>query len=230
MSEPTVLLTGFAFPECPRWHEDRLWFSDIYAGRVYRVDIATRTAEVIVEYDGHPSGLGFLPDGRLLVADGGTRTVLRQEPGGELVRHADLSGVATHTLNDMIVDTAGRAYVGNYGDASVPPAPPLPAQLALVQPDGTVSAVAQQLMFANGMAIAGDGSVLLVAETRAAPGRISAFDIAADGSLSNRRTFCEFAPQVLPDGISLAADGSLWVASPFTDEVRQLGPDGTEAA
>lgn|SRR5690606_5117862 len=223
----TVVSTGYAFPECPRWHDGALWFSDIHAGQVVRLDIASGESEVVVEYDGHPSGLGFLPDGRLLVADGGTRRVLRREADGSLVEHADVSDVATHTVNDMVVDAAGRAYVGNYGDASVPPAPPYPAQLALVQPDGTVSAAADRMMFANGMVVTDAGRTLLVAETRATPGRLTAFTVGDDGGLTDRRTFTEFADGVMPDGIALAADGSVWVASPFTGEVLHVGADGT---
>lgn len=221
-----ILSTGWAFPECPRWYDDALWFSDIYAGRVVRLDLTTRAAEVVVEYDGHPSGLGFLPDGRLLIADGGTRAVLRREADGGLVHHADLSGIATHTLNDMHVDAEGRAYVGNYGDDSVPPAPPFPAQLALVHPDGRAEAVADDLMFANGMATVDDGRTLLVAETRATPGRLTAFTIRADGTLADRRTFTEFNEGVLPDGIAVGRDGSVWVASPFSGELLHVGPDG----
>lgn len=223
---PTVVSTGFAFPECPRWHEGRLWFSDIHAGQVIRLDIDSGESEVVAEYDGHPSGLGFLPDGRLLIADGIARRILRREPDGELVVHADLSEVADHTLNDMVVDAQGRAYVGNFGDASAPPAPPFPANLALVRPDGSVSAAAGEMMFANGMAVTDGGATLLVAETRAVPGRLTAFDIGADGDLANRRVLVEFAEGVLPDGIALACDGSIWVASPFTDEVLCVSADG----
>lgn len=223
---PTTVSTGYAFPECPRWHDGKLWFSDIHAGQVIRLDISTGASEVVAEYDGHPSGLGFLPDGRLLIADGSTRRILRREPDGVLVEHADVSDVATHTLNDMVVDDQGRAYVGNYGDASVPPAAPFPAHLALVQPDGSVSAAADSMMFANGMAVTDAGRTLLVAETRSVPGRLTAFDLGADGSLANRRTLVEFAAGILPDGIALAADGSIWVASPFTDELLHVSPDG----
>lgn len=228
MAEPTVVSTGYAFPECPRWHDGALWFSDIHAGQVVRLDLATGESEVVAEYDGHPSGLGFLPDGRLLIADGQTKRILRREPDGTLVEHADVSSVATHTINDMVVDAQGRAYVGNYGDASVPPTPPFPAALALVQPDGTVSIAATEMMFANGMVVTDEGRTLVVAETRSVPGRLTAFDIGADGALSNRRALVEFDEGIMPDGIALAADGSIWVASPFTNEVLHVSADGSQ--
>ncbi len=195
-----VLADGFAFPECPVWHDGALWFSDVYAGRVHR--LADGTAEVVAEVDGHPAGLGFLPDGRLLVAEGLSRQVLRLEPDGSLVTHADLSEVATWHLNDMHVDAAGRAYVGNYGDASVPPAPPHPAALALVQPSGEVSSAAAGMMFANGIDALADGRTLVVAETRSTPGRLTAFTVAASGELSDRRVLAEL--DVMPDGIAVA--------------------------
>lgn len=223
---PEVVSSGWAFPECPRWHEGRLWFSDVYAGQVVCLDVATGETEVMADYDGHPGGLGFLPDGRLLIADGGSRRVLCREPDGRLTEFADLTSIATHTLNDMVVDSRGMAYVGNYGDDSAPPAPPFPAQLALVRPDGSTEAVASDMMFANGMAMVDGGSVLLVAETRSTPGRLSAFDVGPDGSLSDRRTFVEFDQTVFPDGIATTADDDVWVASPFSNEVIHVSAQG----
>lgn len=218
-----VLADGFAFPECPVWHDGALWFSDVYAGRVHRLD-PDGTADVVAEVDGHPAGLGFLPDGRLLVAAGVPRTLLRLEADGSLVEHADLSGVATWHLNDMHVDAAGRAYVGNYGDASAPPDPPYPAELALVQPTGEVSSAATGLMFANGIDGLADGRTLVVAETRSTPGRLTAFTVGPAGELSERRVLAEL--DVMPDGIAVAPDDSVWVASPFTSELLHVSPDG----
>lgn len=160
------------------------------------------------------------------MAAGSSRKVLRQETDGAVVEHADLSGQAAWQLNDMHVDAQGRAYVGNYGDDSAPPAPPRPAVLCLVEPDGSVRTVAEDLMFANGMQLTPDGCTLYVAETRAAPGRITAFDVAGDGSLSRRRTVVEFDATVFPDGIAVAGDSSVWVASPFSEEVLHVSPAG----
>lgn len=223
-----TVASGLAFPECPRWREGRLWFSDIYRGVVLRLDPATGRLERVVEVPGHPAGLGFLPDGRLLVASGHERKLFRLEPDGTLAEHADLHAIATWHLNDMVVDAAGRAYVGNYGDDSAPPAPPAPADLAMVEADGTAHVVAERMLFANGMAVTPDGSTLIVAETRATPGRLSAFTIEADGSLVDRRTLVEFDdPNVLPDGIALDAERGVWVASPFDGQVLRVSADGT---
>ena len=222
----TTVVDGLAFPECPRWHDGTLWFTDVAAGEVLRLDPASGAAEVVCRVEGHPAGIGFLPDGRLLVAVGTTRQLLRQEADGSLVVHADLSRLATGMLNDMHVDTQGRAYVGNYGDESVPPAPPFPAVLALVGPDGSVSAAAEGMRFANGVHLTPDGRTLVVAETRATPGCLTTFDVADDGSLSHRRTLVEFEPGVMPDGIAMAPDASVWVASPFTGAVLHVSAAG----
>jgi len=222
----TTLVEDLAFPECPRWHEGALWFTDVAAGEIVRVDPVTGATELVSSVAGHPAGLGFLPDGRLLIAVGETRQLLRREPDGELVVHADLSGLATGMLNDMHVDARGRAYVGNYGDDSVPPAPPYPAVLTLVDPDGSVRPAADGMRFANGIHLTPDGATLVVAETRATPGCLTAFDVADDGSLSGRRTVAEFEPGVLPDGIAMAPDASTWVASPFSGEVLHVSADG----
>lgn len=220
-----VVSEGFAFPECPRWHDGSLWFSDVAAGEVLRLDLATGASEVVFSGGQHNAGIGFLPDGDLLIADGTSRRLLRRAADGSVTVHADLAAIATHTLNDMHVDARGHAYVGNYGDDSVPPAPPLPATLALARPDGSVAAAATDLGFPNGVDT--DGDVLYVAETRSTPSRINAFDVAADGTLSGRRTVVEFGEGVLADGIAVAPDHTLWVASPFTGELVHVDRAGT---
>ncbi|MDH6282249.1 SMP-30/gluconolactonase/LRE family protein [Prescottella agglutinans] len=230
MTDITIetIASGLAFPECPRWREGRLWFSDIYRGVVLRLDPTTGDVEQVVEVPGEPAGLGFLPDGRLLVASVQERKIYVLDDAGRLAPHADLHAIASWHLNDMAVDDrTGRAYVGNYGDDSAPPAPPFPADLAMVEPDGTAHVVAEQMLFANGMAITPDGSTLIVAETRATPGRLSVFTIEADGSLVNRRALIEFDdPRVMPDGIALDAEGGVWVASPFSQEVLRVSAGG----
>ncbi|WP_137722783.1 SMP-30/gluconolactonase/LRE family protein [Prescottella subtropica] len=230
MTDTTVetIVSGLAFPECPRWHGGRLWFSDVYRGLVLRLDPATGDVEQVVEVPGHPAGLGFLPDGRLLVASGQERKLYRLEDDGSSTVHADLHAIASWHLNDMTVDHRGRAYVGNYGDDSAPPTPPRPADLAMVEPDGTAHVVAEQMLFANGMAITPDGSTLIVAETRSTPGRLSAFRIESDGSLVDRRVFATFDdPHVMPDGIAVDAESGVWVASPFSGEVIRVDAGGT---
>jgi sugar lactone lactonase YvrE len=214
-----VLADGFAFPESPRWHEGFLWISDMHGPYVLRIDLSGRP-ERVVEVPESPSGLGWLPDGRLLVVSMHDRKVLRLDPGG-LIEHADLSGVATWHCNDMVVDGLGRAYVTNFGSGAPPGQPITPGKLALVLPDGTVLVAAENLGFGNGMAITPDGGTLLVAETRSEPPRLTAFSIAGDGSLEGRRVVAEFETEA-PDGICLDAEGAVWVASPFTNEVLRV--------
>lgn len=218
-----TLAAGLAFPEAPRWHDGRLWLSDMQGGAVLRIE-GDGTVTTVVEVPEGPSGLGFLPDGRLLVASQHDRRVLRLDPDG-LDVHADLSGLATWHLNDMVVDARGRAYVGNYGSGAPPGEPIAPAVLALVEPDGSARVVAEDLLFPNGAAITPDGRTLIVAETRAEPARLTTFAIAADGGLSDRRTLLEL-PGEFPDGIALDAEGAVWVASPFSATIFRVTSDG----
>jgi sugar lactone lactonase YvrE len=214
-----VLAEGFAFPEGPRWCDGSLWFSDMYGLAVIRVELSGAT-EKVVEVPHQPSGLGWLPDGRLLVVSMENRKLLRLDIEG-LVEHADLSVVATANCNDMVVDRFGRAYVGNFGSELRRGETPEPGRLALAYPDGRVAAVADDLRFANGMAITPDGGTLFVAESMATPARISAFDIGAEGQLTNRRVVAEFDSEA-PDGICLDAEGALWIASPLTKEAARV--------
>jgi sugar lactone lactonase YvrE len=216
-----ILLDGLVFPEGPRWHEGRLWFSDMHAHWVMAVDPAGR-AERVVEVTGQPSGLGWLPDGRLLVVSMTDRRLLRLDPGG-LAEVADLSRLASFHCNDMVVDSRGRAYVGNFGFDLIAQADFHPAELILVAPDGDARVVASDLAFPNGTVITPDGRVLIVGESAAA--RLTAFDIGADGGLTNRRVWAEIAP-VVPDGICLDAEGCVWVASPTTSEVVRVRQGG----
>lgn len=221
---PEVAAAGLAFPEAPRWHDGSLWFSDMYAGLVLRL-VPGQQPEPVASVPEHPSGLGFLPDGRLLVVSMQDRRVLRLEADG-LREHADLGKLATWHANDMLVDPAGRAYVGNFGDASAPPDPPAPVPLILVRPDGAVSVATPKLQFPNGMTLVDGGRTLVVAETRAVPPRLTAFDVAADGTLSGQRVLAEFETE-MPDGICADAADHVWVASPFTGEVLRVAPDGS---
>lgn len=211
--EVVELAGGVRFGEGPRWHAGELWFSDMYDHAVKTVD-ATGRVEVKLEIPGQPSGLGWLPDGRLLVVSMLDRCVLRLETD-RLVVHADLSEIATFHCNDMVVDADGRAYVGNFGfdlhhaestrDFSIA----APAALAVVEPDGRVGVAATDLLFPNGTVITPDGSTLVIAESMGR--RLTAFDRAADGSLSGRRVWADLGER-LPDGICLDADGAIWVA------------------
>ncbi|MGT2429128.1 SMP-30/gluconolactonase/LRE family protein [Cupriavidus basilensis] len=183
--ELSVLTEGHTFLEGPRWHEGRLWLSDFYTHRVMAVSL-DGTVEPIAEVPQQPSGLGWLPDGRLLIVSMRDRKLLRREADGSLSVHADLSAVASGHVNDMVVDQHGRAYVGNFGFDLMAGAPMRTASLARVDPDGTVTVVADGLFFPNGSVITPDGKSLVVGETLG--NRISAFDLHADGSLGPAAT------------------------------------------
>lgn len=220
---PTPILDGLCFGEGPRWHDGKLWFSDMHGLWVMTVDVAGH-AEKIVEVPGHPSGLGWLPDGRLLVVSMEDRRLLRLDPGG-LTEVADLSQLAPFHCNDMVVDARGRAYVGNFGfdlyggDATVP------TTLVLVEPDGRTRVVADDLYFPNGTVITPDGRTMIIGESFAA--RLTAFDIEPDGSLTNRRVWAQLQGDV-PDGICLDAEGAVWVASPLSHSVLRVRQGGEE--
>lgn len=212
-----TLLDGLTFPEAPRWHQGRLWFSDFYNYRVVAVGLDGK-AEVMATVEACPSGLGWMPDGTLLVVSMNDKRLLRQV-NGKLETHADLAGIAGGPCNDMVVDAKGRAYVGNFGYERFQGADAKPAKLGLVQPDGAVSVVAEDMLFPNGSVITDDGKTLVVGETMG--NRLTAFDIGADGGLSNRRIFA--ADRTLfPDGICLDAEGAIWVADPRTNRCVQV--------
>ncbi|MCH7478364.1 MAG: SMP-30/gluconolactonase/LRE family protein [SAR324 cluster bacterium] len=201
-----TLLEGLTFPEGPRWRDGRLWFSDFYSHRVIAVDPEGR-AETVAEVPQQPSGLGWTPDGHLLIVSMLDRRLVRLE-GGHLHTVADLSRIATGHCNDMVVDAGGRAYVGNFGYDRHRGEPLRSACIARVDPDGSVSVAAEDLIFPNGTVITPDGKTLIVAETRGH--RLTAFDVMPDASLANRRSFAELEG-CLPDGICLDAEGAIWV-------------------
>lgn len=203
-----TLLDGLTFPEAPRWHDGRLWFSDFYTQRVLTVT-PDGTVETILEVPQRPSGLGWTPDGALLVVSMLDRRLLRVEHGVARVL-ADLSTVATGPCNDMVVDGQGRAYVGNFGYDRHKGEPPRTTCLARVDPDGRVTRAAEDLFFPNGTVITPDGRTMIVGETQGH--RLTAFDVAPDGTLSNRRVWAQLADAVFPDGICLDAEGAIWVS------------------
>ena len=235
MTKASVLAEGLYFGEGPRWHDGRLWFSDFYAHAVNSMDDsgAVRTE---LEIDDQPSGLGWLPDGRLLVVAMHRRQVLRVDPDGVKV-HADLSGIATYHTNDMVVDRAGRAYVGNFGfaldeelkargvDSVIADHPT--AKIARVDPDGRAYVAADDMHFPNGSVITPDGRTMIVAETLAM--RLTAFDIGADGTLTNRRVWATLGMRA-PDGICLDANGHVWIANAIAPECVLFAPGGEVVA
>lgn len=222
---PTVFADDFVFLEGPRWHEGALWIADMWGHKVHRIT-AGGTVTDIVEVPQRPSGLGFMPDGGLLIVSMADRVVYKHEQGS-LVVHADLSGAVRADINDMLVDVQGRAYVGNFGYDLFNDAEPEDAEIILIEADGSHRVVATGLMFPNGMVLTDDGATLVVAETFGH--RLTAFDRHADGSLDNRRVFAELG-EMTPDGICLDVEGGVWVASYMTGEfVRVLdGGDITD--
>ncbi len=218
-----VVLEGLAFPEGPRWREGRLWFSDMHADVVLAMDEGGKT-ERIVEVPNQPSGLGWLPDGRMLVVSMKDRRLLRLDPEG-LALVADLSAHATWHCNDMLVDEQGRAYVGNFGsEIHGEHGELVPAVLCRVDPDGSVHVAARDLRFPNGTVLTPDGRTLILGETFSAC--LTAFDRdPATGELSNRRVWAPLSGAV-PDGICLDEEGAIWVASPIGHHILRVAEGG----
>jgi sugar lactone lactonase YvrE len=202
-----VLMEGVVFGESPRWHDGRLWFSDWGANQVIALNL-DGSHEVIATVPSFPMCIDFLPDGRLLVVDSAQRRLLRREPDGSLVPHADLASVSEKPWNDIVVDDRGNAYVNTIG-FDFPDGAFEPGLVVIVTPDGAVREVAGDLAFPNGMAITADGGTLIVAESYAS--QLTAFDVGADGFLGNRRVWAA-TPGDHPDGICVDADGAVWYA------------------
>lgn len=200
-------MEGIVFGESPRWRDGRLWLSDWGAGRVYSVG-ADGTPVLEAEVASFPMCIDFLPDGRLLIVSSADRRVLRREPGGSLVAHADLASISAMPWNDIVVERRGRAYVNSIG-FQFPAGEYAPGFLALVTPEGAVTTVAEDLAFPNGMAITADGTTLIVAESYAE--HLTAFTITEAGTLTGRRVWAP-TPGDHPDGICLDATGALWYA------------------
>lgn len=218
----TTLLDGLRFGEGPRWHDGKLYFSDMHANHVMTVDLEGRS-HVVCEVPNNPSGLGWLADGTMLVVSMTDRKLMRMERGGALKIHADLSALAPFHCNDMVVDSKGRAYVGNFGYDLHKNETPRGTVLIMVTPEGKPRVVADDLMFPNGTVITPDGKTLVVGESFGR--RLTAFDIAADGSLANRRVWADLGNNV-PDGIALDTEGAIWVASPMSSEVIRVREGG----
>jgi sugar lactone lactonase YvrE len=222
MAEFRVLLDGLMFTEGPRWHEGKLFFSDMHAHKVMSVDLEGK-AQTVAEVPTWPSGLGWLPDGRLLIVSMTDRKVLRQDPDGLKV-HADISKLASFHCNDMVTDGNGRCYVGNFGYDLLTEAPKKPAELVLVNPDGSARVAATGLDFPNGTVITPDGKTLVVGESMGH--QLSAFEIQNDGSLTRRRVLAQLGEGAVPDGIALDWEGAIWVASPMTFELLRVREGG----
>ncbi|MDT0570250.1 SMP-30/gluconolactonase/LRE family protein [Streptomyces sp. DSM 3412] len=235
--EINTLIPDRTFVEAPRWHENRVWFSELHTCSVMsaREDGSDLRVEAIVP--GQPSGLAWLPDGRLLVASMQDRTLLRRETDGSMVVHADLSGHVNGLCNEVIVDRHGRAYVGDFGFDLDNRAPMAPGSVHRVDPDGRITEVATGLWFPNGCVLTED-DVFIVNETFG--NRISAFDLTDDGRLVNHRVWAEFGPLprttdfveaeadflVCPDGMCVDAEGALWIADLCSEKLLRLREGG----
>lgn len=224
MKRLDIVLSGLTFPEAPRWRGDRLWFSDFYSHRVMTVDLNGRD-DTIAEVPGRPSGLGWTPDGDLLVVSMVEKRVLRLR-AGKLEPYADLSALATGPCNDMVVDQRGRAWVGNFGYDRHAGESARTTCIAFISESGVVSRAADDVVFPNGMVITPDGKSLIVGETFA--NRLTRFDIAADGQLINRRVFAEL-DGVAPDGICLDAEGAIWASNPTGNRMVRVFEGGRVA-
>jgi sugar lactone lactonase YvrE len=228
-----VIIDAGHFFESPRWRDGRLWVSDFYAPEVYSTDLAGNVrVEAVVP--NHPSGLGWLPDGRLLVVSMRDQKILRREENGELVVHADLTGLAGgQMINDMLVDERGHAFVGSVGFNPSAGDPVRSAPLFRVAPDGSAEVAASDLLLPNGMAML-PGPVLIVGESL---GNCStAFDVQDDGTLTNRRVWASYGPRIQSDDVTVLvgnagvgadgcaadAEGALWVADAFHGRVIRL--------
>ncbi|MEU4239147.1 SMP-30/gluconolactonase/LRE family protein [Actinoplanes sp. NPDC026619] len=220
MADPQLVLAGLVMGESARWHDGELWFCDWGAGEVIR--LSGSTPEVVARMSGLPFCIDWLPGGDLLLLDG---------PGARLLRagspYADLSEIdGSHPWNDIAVDSRGNAFVNNIG-YDFPGGAPGPGLIAVVTPDGKARPVADGLEFPNGMAVTPDDGTLIVAESHA--GRLTAFDIAADGSLTNRRVWAEL-PGVAPDGICLDESGAIWYAAVPNQHCRLVREGGAALA
>lgn len=226
-----TLLADLVFAEGPRWHDGRLWFSDMHDHRVIATTIDGHATTMVAITDDEPSGLGWLPDGRLLVVAMETQRLLRVEPDGEIAVHADLSAAARGSLNDMIVGADGTAYVGDMGvRIQELGAERRAGQTFRVAPDGTWECAADDLQSPNGHVLTDDGRTLIVAESGGMC--LTAFTVQADGALTDRRTFAELRPErddvpvAPPDGICLDAEGAVWVADPIGARVFRVKEGG----
>jgi sugar lactone lactonase YvrE len=219
--ETTLLLDGLIFPECPRWHDGKLWFSDMHAHHVMTVDL-DGNAEVIVEIDDRPSGLGFLPGGTPIVASVEKRQLLRIENGGASL-HADLSSLPAEWLNDMVVDATGRAFVDVITHHKDPGGEEALDRIVCVQPDGTWQVAAEGVQRPNGVVITPDGSTLIHASTLRR--KLFAWTIHEDGHLSDPRLWGD-TKRWTPDGICLDAEGAIWIGGLSKQHYVRVLPTG----
>lgn len=235
--ELRTVADGFTYLEGPRWHDGELWFVDFYTKTVNKVG-KDGAVEQICTVDAQPSGLGWLPDGRMLVVSMKDRRVLRREHDGTLVEHGDIYDLCGGHANDMVVAPNGNAYVGNFGYDLMGGADHQDTTVVLVRPDGSAEIVAENLAFPNGMVITPDERTLIVNELFG--NRVSAFDIHDDGTLGERRDFASYGDlgdepsvaarleqaTIVPDGLALDAEGAVWIADCINQRAARIAEGG----
>lgn len=221
MPEGVPLADGLRFPEAPRWVADRLWVSDVHAYQLKTVTL-DGAVEVIADVPGRPSGLGALPDGRMLLATALDRRLLAVSADGSVVPAGDLGSLATGLLNDMVVDGRGRAYVGDTGFNMAAGEPPGPGRIILWKEGEEPRVAAEGVEFPNGCVITPDGSALIICETLGK--RITRFQIGDDGSLSERSVFAEL--DTPPDGLCLDSEGAVWAGLPHASSFVRISAQG----
>jgi sugar lactone lactonase YvrE len=222
LPDPLPLIEGLRFAEAPRWVRDRLWFSDVHAYQLKTVAL-DGSVEVVADVPGRPSGLGALPDGRMLMATALDRRLLAVGPEGSVTEVGDLTGLATGLLNDMVVDGRGRAYVGDTGFNMAAGEPPGPGRVIVWEVGEEPRVAAENVVFPNGCVVSPDGAELIICETMAQ--RISRFTIAPDGALSERAVFAEL--DTPPDGLCLDAEGEVWAGLPHASAFVRISRGGT---
>ncbi|WIE64550.1 SMP-30/gluconolactonase/LRE family protein [Curtobacterium sp. MCLR17_036] len=222
----TDVVTGIRFPEGNRWRAGRLWYSDMHTGEVFSVDPSADAAPWReARVDGQSSGLGWLADGRLVVSAMESRTIVAVESDGSTSVFADLSSVESSLVNDLVVDDAtGRTYIGAFGYDLYGGEELRPGPLWVVEPDGSARLAADGLVFPNSANVLPGTRTLVVSETWG--GRLTAFDIEADGSLTGRRTWASLPEGVTPDGSTVDAEGAIWVCSVDTGEFLRVVEGG----
>lgn len=224
MTDLTLLYADLRFPEGARWHDDRLWFSDMHTGQVFRADPEARSLEEVVVVDDQPSGLGWLPDGSLLVSCMTDRVVRRVASDGAVDVFADVSGLTGAPVNDLVTDAAGRTFLGGFGYDLYADAPQRPGPIFRIEPDGTSVVADDDMVFPNGSVFLPGTRTLVVAETWAA--RLTAFDVADDGSLLDKRVWAELPAGSTPDGTCVDAEGAVWVSSIGTSQFLRVEAGG----
>jgi sugar lactone lactonase YvrE len=216
--EFTTLADGGGFFEGPRWRDGRWWVSDFYRHAVYAIE-PDGTTEEVMTVESQPSGLGWLPDGSLLVVSMKDHKVLRRSPDGDVTTHADIAEYCGGLANDIVVDGRGHAYVGNFGFDLMAGGTPQAAVLVHIAPDGSTDVAAEDLRFPNGSVVTPDGSTLVVGETMGA--RYTAFTVGEDGGLSDRREWAAIEG-VAPDGCALDAEGRIWAADALSNRLVRV--------